>query len=207
MKIDWLKKWNERYQQTEYVYGEEPNEFLKEQLPLLEPGKVLFGAEGEGRNAVYAAKNGWDVTAFDTSKEGKVKALRLAKKNGVILNYRVGELPTLKFEKDFFDAIVLIYAHFPAEIKSSYHKILSSFLKRDGIVIFEAFGKNHLKYREENPRVGGPRNLDTLFSIEEIKEDFRNYEIAILEEKVIELKEGLYHNGKGSVVRFVGMKK
>ena len=203
----WLKRWNERYRQPEFAYGIEPNEFLKEQIDKLKVGKILFGAEGEGRNGIYAAKNGWNVNAFDISEEGKNKALKLAKENNVSVNYKVGQLPELDFENDQFDVIALIYAHFPLNIKSEYHKILNKKLKRDGILIFEAFGKNHLKYRNANPNVGGPHDLDSLFSKEELKSDFHNYEIIVLEEKEIELSEGLYHNGKGSVIRFVGRKK
>jgi len=207
MTDTWLKRWNDRYKETEFAYGIEPNEFLKEQIDKLKVGTILFGAEGEGRNAIYSAKNGWNVNAFDISEEGKNKALKLAKENNVSIDYKVGQLPDLDFENEQFDAIALIYAHFPSNIKSEYHKILDKKLKKGGIVIFEAFGKNHLKYRNENPKVGGPPDLDSLFSTEELKSDFKNYEILKLEEKEIELNEGLYHNGKGSVTRFVGRKK
>lgn len=153
----WLKRWNERYRQPEFAYGIEPNEFLKEQIDKLKVGKILFGAEGEGRNGIYAAKNGWNVNAFDISEEGKNKALKLAKENNVSVNYKVGQLPELDFENDQFDVIALICAHFPSNIKSEYHKILNKKLKRDGILIFEAFGKNHLKYRNAKPNVGGKK--------------------------------------------------
>lgn len=206
MEDIWLKKWNDRYSKEEYAFGILPNEYLKEQLEKFKPGKILFGAEGEGRNAVFAAKLGWDVAAFDISIEGKTKALKLAESNGVTIDYRVGQLPDLNFEKEQFDAIGLIYAHFPAAIKSSYHKLLDSYLRPGGIVIFEAFGKNHLPYREQNEKIGGPRDLDTLFSTDEISADFEGFEIIELVEKEVELQEGLYHNGIGSVVRFVGRK-
>ena len=96
---------------------------------------------------------------------------------------------------------------FPADIKSKYHKTLSSYVKKDGIIIFEAFSKNHLDYIQKNEKVGGPRDIDQLFSIEEIQSDFDSYHIITLEEKEIELQEGLFHNGIGSVIRFVGQKK
>ena len=207
MTDSWLKRWNDRYREKEFAYGTQPNEFLKEQIQKFKTGKILFGAEGEGRNAVYAAKIGWNVSAFDISIEGKNKALELAKENKVSINYQVGLLPYLNFENDAFDAIALIYAHFPPSIKSEYHKLLDKKLKKGGIVIFEAFGKNHLQYRSENPKVGGPPDLDSLFSTEELKLDFENYEVLELVEKEIELSEGLYHNGKGSVTRFIGRKK
>ncbi len=207
MNDTWTERWNDRYSNEEFAYGEQPNNFLKEQLENLNPGSILFAAEGEGRNAVFAAKIGWKVTAFDISVEGKNKALRLAKNNNVIIDYQVRELQKLGFQPQQFDAVALIYAHFPAEIKSLYHKMLGTYLRKDGIVIFEAFSKNHLDYIARNEKVGGPKEIDMLFSIEELKADFIDYEIILLEEKEIELSEGQFHNGKGSVIRFVGRKK
>ena len=203
----WTARWNERYGKEEFAYGEEPNNYLKEQLKKFDVGTILFPAEGEGRNAIFAAKLGWHVSAFDISSEGKNKALKLAESNNVTIDYEVGELHKLPYQPEQFDAIALIYAHFPANIKSSYHKKLDTFLKKGGVIIFEAFSKKHLDYVTANEKVGGPKDLESLFSIEEIKTDFPNYEIIELVEKEIELKEGLFHNGYGSVIRFAGRKK
>lgn len=207
MNDSWTDRWNKRYRNDEFAYGEAPNNFLKEQLEKLNTGTIFFPAEGEGRNAVFAATLGWTVSAFDISEEGRNKALRLAQTNNVSIDYQVGELQTLNFTIEQFDAIALIYAHFPAEIKSLYHKTLDKYLKKGGFIIFEAFSKSHIGYIAKNEKVGGPKDIDMLFSIDEIKSDFDNYEIIELEEKVIELKEGLFHNGEGSVIRFVGKKK
>ena len=202
----WTTRWNDRYSKEEFAYGEEPNNYLKEQLSKLLVGTILFPAEGEGRNAVYAAQIGWTTTAFDISNEGKNKALKLAEKNNVIIDYKVGKLEALQFNIGQFDAIALIYAHFPADIKSHYHKTLDKYLKVNGTIIFESFSKKHIDYVTANEKVGGPKDIDSLFSIEEIKADFPNYEFIELEEKEIELSEGLFHNGTGSVIRFVGRK-
>ncbi len=207
MTDTWTQRWNERFSAEEFAYGEEPNLYLKEQIEKLPTGKILFAAEGEGRNAVFAARLGWTVSAFDISIEGKKKAQRLAEKNKVTLDYRVGELETLQFQPEEFDAVALIYAHFPAEIKSFYHKTLDTYLRKGGIIIFEAFSKKHLEYVTKNEKVGGPRDIQSLFSIDEIKSDFANYEVIELVEKEIELSEGLFPNGTGSVIRFVGQKK
>jgi len=203
----WKERWNERYNKTGFAYGELPNRFLKEQLEKLNPGKILFPAEGEGRNAVFAAKLGWTVSAFDISEAGKKKALQLAESNGVTIDYQVGEIQSLNYKSEQFDAIALIYAHFPADIKSLYHKTISGYLRKSGIVIFEAFSKSHLDYLAKNESIGGPKEIGMLFSIAELKSDFHNYEIIELEEMEIELNEGLFHNGIGSVIRFVGRKK
>lgn len=207
MNNTWTDRWNDRYSSEEFAYGEEPNNYLKEQLEKLKKGSILFPAEGEGRNAVFAAKLGWQVAAFDISAEGKNKAIKLAQANNVQIEYQVGELETLNYQSQQFDVIALIYAHFPAEIKSSIHKTLETYLRKGGIIIFEAFSKRHLEYLAVNDKVGGPKDIESLFSIEELQSDFPDYEIIQLEEKEIELNEGLFHNGKGSVIRFVGKKK
>ena len=206
MSNNWVKSWDDRYSKEEFVYGEEPNNFLRDQLQKLKPGKILFPAEGEGRNAVFAATKGWDVYAFDISSVGKHKAEELAKKNNVKIKYEVGGLQSLNYKPESFDVIALIYAHFPAEIKSEYHKTLGNYLKKGGIIIFEAFSKKHLEYISRNESVGGPREIEMLFSKEEIQSDFNNFEIIELDEKVIQLNEGSFHNGEGSVIRFIGRK-
>ncbi len=207
MNEPWIERWNDRYSKDEFAYGEQPNNYLKEQLEKLAIGTILFPAEGEGRNAVFAAKLGWTVSAFDISVQGKNKALRLAEANEVTIDYEVGDLQTLNYNVNQFDTIALIYAHFPADIKSLYHKILDKYLRNGGVVIFEAFSKRHIDYVSKNEKIGGPKDIATLFSIEEVKSDFANYEIIELVEMEIELNEGLFHNGKGSVIRFVGWKK
>jgi len=207
MNNTWTDRWNDRYSSEEFAYGTAPNKYLKEQLEKLKTGSILFPAEGEGRNAVFAAQLGWKVSAFDISAEGKNKALKLAEANNVVIDYQVGELETLNYQAEQFDVIALIYAHFPAAIKSSIHQTLETYLRKDGYIIFEAFSKKHLEYLAINDKVGGPKDIESLFSIEEIQSDFPDYEIIQLEEKVIELNEGLFHNGKGSVIRFVGKKK
>jgi SAM-dependent methyltransferase len=207
MTEPWIERWNERYRNEEFAYGEEPNNYLKDQLEKLKPGTILFPAEGEGRNAVFAARMGWTVSAFDISDEGRNKALRLAEKNHVSINYQVGELQSLLYQPEQFDVIALIYAHFPPDIKSLYHKTLDKLLRKGGCIIFEAFSKKHLEYIARNEKVGGPKDIAMLFSVEEIKSDFVNYEILELAEKEIELQEGIFHNGVGSVIRFTGRKK
>nr|WP_315197733.1 class I SAM-dependent methyltransferase [uncultured Flavobacterium sp.] len=207
MEQTWKDRWNERYSNKEFAYGEEPNKYLKKELDKLKTGTILFPAEGEGRNAVYAARLGWTVFSFDISSEGKKKALQLAASHKVKIDYELGELETINYEEHQFDAIGLIYAHFPAAVKSHYHTILNKYLRKGGVVIFEAFSKKHLDYIQKDEKVGGPKDIESLFSIAEIKSDFPDYDFEELIETEIELNEGLFHNGKGSVIRFVGRKK
>lgn len=199
--------WDERYSKTEYAYGIEPNHFLKATIDDLQlTGSMLFPAEGEGRNAVYAAQNGLNVTAFDISIEGKNKALKLANQEKVEIDYQVGDFFELACAKKKYNAIALIFAHFPPPILSKYHQKLAELIEPNGFVILEGFSKSHLAYREENPKVGGPNNIDMLFSKASIQADFSGFEILHLEECEVELMEGIYHQGKGSVIRFIGRK-
>lgn len=202
-----LSFWNERYAANEYAYGEAPNAFLKTQLAEFPFGNILFPAEGEGRNAVYAASLGWEVHAFDQSEAGQKKALQLAQKHGVEINYFVNTEADLPYKAHQFDAMALIYAHFPGPLKSAIHQKLTPLLKPGGIVIFEAFSKKNLEYVAKNPSVGGPRDFETLLSIEEIQADFADFEPLLLREEIVDLQEGLYHNGQGAVIRFVGRKR
>jgi len=158
MNDTWTDRWNERYSKDEFAFGKQPNNYLKEQLEKLNVGTILFPAEGEGRNAVFAANLGWTVSAFDISMEGKKKADRLAKINNVTIDYQVGDLQEISFDTKQFDVIALIYAHFPANIKSLYHKTLDKYLRNGGVVIFEAFSKRHIDYVSKNENVGGPRD-------------------------------------------------
>lgn len=193
--------WNERYDATEYVYGTSPNHFFKEPLDQLKPGNILLPAEGEGRNALYAAIKGWNVTAFDSSSSGRKKALKLTLEQNVKFKYQVSDV--LDFQTDEqFDVLGLVYTHFLKKIRKKVHQRLLKFLKPNGKVIFEAFAKEQL----ENAS-GGPKDRKMLFSIEEIKEEFSGLKFEILEQQTIQLNEGEHHQGKGEVIRFAGTKE
>ncbi|MBS0032116.1 class I SAM-dependent methyltransferase [Chitinophaga sp. 22321] len=199
--------WDDRYKNEEYAYGKLPNTFFQEWLPKFEPGSILMPADGEGRNGVFAAQLGWKVTSSDLSTEGRTKALQLAREHDVTLDYIVGDLEQLAFDDASFDAIGLIYAHFGAEKKAAIHRKLSHYLKPGGIVIFEAFSKKHLAFKAQDPKVGGPGDIDMLFSKDDIIADFENYDVLMLEEEETGLAAGAYHTGKGAVIRFVGRKQ
>ncbi len=199
--------WDERYLADEYVYGENPNEFFSQQLALLTAGKLLLPAEGEGRNAVHASINGWKTRAFDLSSAGKSKAMRLAAKHGVSIDYQVGELASIKLKDAEFDAMALIFAHFNTDVRQQYHQRLSASLRSGAIVILEGFSKEHVDHQCLNPTAGGPRDASMLYSKDEILSDFPDFETVLLEESEIVLSEGPFHQGSASVLRYVGRKR
>lgn len=193
--------WNQRFGTKEYAYGEAPNNFVKKELAKLTPGKILFPAEGEGRNAVYAATLGWDVTAFDPSIEGKKKAELLATKQNAQIQYQINNYENVNFPTEQFDCIVLVFAHMSPAKRNEYHKKLSTFLKPGGAIILEGFSKEQI-----TKNTGGPQNIDMLFSKEELQTDFSDFSVLTISESETILNEGPFHQGMASVIRVVGMK-
>lgn len=194
--------WNKRYSEEEFAYGIAPNEFFKQNIAKFPIGNILLPGEGEGRNAVYAASLGWKVTAFDYSENAKLKAELLAKNNSVNILYNVSSISEFDYPQNHFDAAAVIFLHALEEERSSFHKNLIKSLKPNGIVILEYFSKEQLKMDS-----GGPQNPDLLYSLDEVFEDFQDFEIYTFKKEIIMLNEGNYHNGKASVIRFVGRKE
>ena len=193
--------WNDRYTKSEFAYGKEPNQFLKKHIRLFPKGKVLFVAEGEGRNAVFAAKNGLQVYAFDYSDSGQKKAMVLASENNVVIDYEVSDVLQLSYEKNSFVSLVFIFAHFPSDIRKKAHEELLSLVKPNGKIVFEAFSKEQLKYTS-----GGPKESAMLFSEDEVRKEFVNVTFDFLKTQLVMLNEGPYHQGEGKVIRFIGTK-
>ncbi|MDK2977811.1 MAG: hypothetical protein PWP52_525 [Bacteroidales bacterium] len=191
--------WNKRYAQTDFVYGNMPNEFFKQQLLKLTPGTILLPAEGEGRNAVFAAKKGWEVFAFDSSIEAMKKTEKWAKENNVQINYQLSTYEEADYPNNFFDAVAFIYAH--SLTRSANHKKMLQFLKPNGTIILEGFCKKQIHNSS-----GGPKNIDRLFSEEELLSDFTVCADIKIWEEEIELNESIGHSGKASVIRLIGRK-
>lgn len=198
--------WNERYKASSYAYGEAPNVYFENCLNQLPAGKILLPADGEGRNGVYAATKGWQVDAFDISEEGQSKATALASKKNVIIHYTIDDVNTIQLKNEYYDAAALIYAHFHENDRKRLHQKLNDSLKVGGHVIIEAFSKNNLVYVAKNPKVGGPKDISMLYNIEDLQSDFPNYKWIELQETVVNLEEGEYHVGQGSVIRCFGEK-
>lgn len=199
--------WNERYRRKEFVYGEKPNEYLKEKLAGLKPGAILFPAEGEGRNAVYAATLGWKVSAFDQSEEGLKKAELLSQKHNVQIHYSISDAADFEPETAPMDVLALIYAHFPGKNRRTYHQKLVSFLRPGGTLIIEGFSKKHSIFQKENPHAGGPDDPEMLYSLEKLKNDFPDFDFTEAYETETELNEGMFHTGKSSIIRITGIKR
>lgn len=193
--------WDIRYGDRDYAYGTEPNVYFKSFIDTHSSGKILLPGEGEGRNAVYAAINGWDVYAVDQSQAGMEKAKKLAELNDVTIDYQIQDLSVLDSGEDVYDAIALVFLHLPPQIRSTIHQKFIKLLKPGGLIMIEAFSKAQL-----GRETGGPPVLEMLYDKEMLQSDFRELNILELYETLEEYNEGPYHQGEGAVIRMIARK-
>jgi len=198
MKDQWKDHWNDRYSTSEYIYGKEPNKFFEEEINKLNPGKILFLGEGEGRNAVYAASLGWSVDAVDQSETGKMKAMQLSSERKVKINYYVEDLYSFTPKQNYYDAAVFIFLHLEEGLRRHVFKKTIDSLKPGGKIILEVFEKDQIKYDS-----GGPKDEALLYSLEDISEEFIELDFEKFSKEIVILDEGKYHQGKAAVIRFV----
>jgi 2-polyprenyl-3-methyl-5-hydroxy-6-metoxy-1,4-benzoquinol methylase len=192
--------WNQRYLEKDFAYGKMANDFLQTQ-DFGKEAKVLCLAEGEGRNGVYLAKMGCDVTCIDYSELGIEKMKLLAEENNVQLETICADLAEVELEPNAWDGIVLIFGHFPEELRKYVHGQIYSALKPGGKLVLEAYHKNQLNFK-----TGGPMTDKLLYSEAELKSDFNEFSSIQIEMKEREVLEGQYHFGKSAVIQVVGFK-
>ena len=195
--------WNERYRQTAYVYGESPNVFFAEELAKRAPGKLFLPAEGEGRNAVFAAREGWQVDAMDYAEAGRDKTHQLARQHGVTedIHYTVFDINDLALQTDTYDAIGVSYMHLPPDLRDKVYVQLVKALKPGGVLIAEVFHPEQIG-RES----GGPPVPELMYTTEQFEALLPEFEFLLLEKATTKLHEGRYHEGEAIVMRAVALK-
>jgi SAM-dependent methyltransferase len=194
--------WEERYRSDAYVYGTEPNEFLRAHIDALPMGDVLCLAEGEGRNAVHLAATGRDVHAVDLTEAGVAKTLRLAAQRGVTVSAVVADLAVHDIGASQWDAIVSIFAHMPAHVRRDLHRRVVSALRPGGVMLLEAYAPAQL-----GRGTGGPATVDLMMSLDVLREELEGLDMvhALETERVV--VEGVGHTGVGSVVQVIATKR
>jgi SAM-dependent methyltransferase len=190
--------WDERYSAEEYAYGTNPNKFLEANVSSIPKGKVLSLAEGEGRNAVFLAKQGYSVTAVDSSLVGLNKARKLAEDNGVIVEFIHTDLAEYDLGENKWDGIVSIFCPLPSSIRKQLHKKVEAALKRNGVFLLEAYTPDQLKYG-----TGGGNSVDVMQSKESLSLELAGLKFKHLIELERDVVEGIYHTGIGAVVQAI----
>lgn len=192
--------WDQRYQESEWVYGESPNAFFKAFIDQQPPGTLLLPAEGEGRNAIYAALKGWTVEAFDFSPVAREKALAGAAAKGVKIRYDLQDIALFKASKQY-DMVALLYVHLPEQLRHAFHTAIYKSIKPGGFLLLEAFAKEQIGFDS-----GGPKDPALLYDAPSICQDFPFLHQLSCEQKEVILEEGPFHQGKAAVLRLIGQR-
>lgn len=196
--------WNERFSEPEFTYGKEPNDFLRAEFQRIPAGgRVLCLAEGQGRNAVFLAQQGYQVTALDQSPVGLERAAELAREKGVVIETLVADLS----EHDLgsgWDGVICIFGHTPTAVRARVHAQIANALNAGGAYILECYTpKQH-----SMPGRGGPppEMKEFLVSLSDLEREISGLDFVIGREVEREVNEGEYHQGLSATVQLVAQK-
>ena len=193
--------WDEEYSVDEYVYGTQPNDFLAGMTARLKKGRVLCLAEGEGRNAVHLAKEGFSPVAVDSSRVGLDKAAKLAQDQGVAIEIVHADLVDYEIEKERWDSIVSVFCHLAPDLRPRVHRAVVAGLKKGGTLLLEAYTPRQLEFG-----TGGPPRAEMMMELETLREELAGLEFLHGVELVRNVVEGTNHTGKGAVVQVLAKK-
>lgn len=191
--------WEEKFEAEGYLYGEEPNEFIREQANRLEGKKrIVAFAEGEGRNAVFLASQGHDVTAWDYTQNGLKKTEQLAERHNVSVQTEQKDLihDSVPFEE--YDASVMVFGHFLKQDQKTVFDKLISVVKPGGMVLMEVYSEDQLRYQ-----TGGPKRIDMVYDPADLLEWIGGYKVVHFFYGEQERVEGRGHTGTGHVIQVI----
>ena len=196
--------WNRRYEGDGFLFGSEPNQWLRDHVGQLPPGgRVLCVADGEGRNSVWLARQGFGVDAFDIAERGVAKARALARRHGVAVDFAVADGDALAWPEAVYDLVAAIFIQFadPAMRQRLFANMLRA-LRPGGLLVLQGYTPRQLQYRS-----GGPQRIDHLYTEEMLREAFAAAEIVELRSYDAELREGTQHTGMAALVGMVVRKR
>lgn len=197
--------WEDRYNGTEFLYGTEPNDFLRSQLNVLAPtmgsNDALCYADGEGRNSVYVAEQGWRTTAVDLTRTGIAKGQQLAEMQGVHVTGIVADLAEWDLGVDRWDLIVSIFAHLPPDVRRDLHRRVVIALRPGATFILEAYTPDQI-----GRGTGGPPDAALTMTATGLRDELKGLAISELAERERSVVEGTGHTGAASVVQLVAHK-
>ena len=193
--------WNLRFGEPGFAYGDQPNDFLRQQAAALPPGRAVCLAEGEGRNAVHLAELGHSVLAQDLSAIGLAKARGLAASRGVSIETLQGDLADWRPQPCSVDLVVAIWMHLPVPLRAQTHRRAIEALRPGGHLILEAYSPRQLRFG-----TGGPPVAELLIEPEALRQELAGLDLLLLRETQRWIEEGPYHRGESAVVQALGRK-
>ena len=192
--------WNKRFAGADYLFGTEPNVWLREHAAVWQPGqRVLCVADGEGRNSVWLARRGLQVEAFDIAEQGVAKARRLAEAQAAQVNYLLAGIDDYAWPQAAFDGVAAIFVQFadPAARERLFANIVRC-LKPGGVLVLQGYTPKQLEYR-----TGGPPVLSHLYTEPMLRQAFADLEIIELRDYEAEVAEGSGHHGHSALIGLV----
>ena len=191
--------WNERYQTKDYLFGVEPNDFIRAVTPPAHQNAKAFApADGEGRNGVFLAKQGYHVTSVDVSNLAVDKAQSLAAKHSVSINSHVGDIFEFPCPDNHYDIVVICFMHFLPDDHDRFMSLMKSCLKSGGMIIMEGYSKDQIDLAS-----GGPKNEDMLFSRDGLTKNFSDFDILLMQKTRRYLSEGPRHQGEAATIQLI----
>ena len=194
--------WDQRYAGDAYLYGTEPNDLVRAEAHRIPKGRVVCLAEGEGRNAVYLAGLGHDVTAVDQSPVGLAKAERLARERGVSLRTVAADLADYERGEAAWDGIVATWAHVPPAIRARLLAAIPRALRPGGVLIYEAYRPAQIALG-----TGGPKDPSLLPTLPELTAALGALDLVLARDTDREVREGAGHGGTSATVQVVGVRR
>jgi hypothetical protein len=196
--------WDQRYREPGFAFGEAPNAWLAAQRSSFGIGQRAFvPGDGDGRNGVWLAELGLNVTTVDASRIGVHKAHLLAAERGVTIDAHVADLLAWPWPVQTYDVIAAIYLHFPPDVRRIMHRRMLHALKPGGLIILEGYTRRQLVFRASGS-VGGPADPDLLFEPLDVARDFAGLKFDHIDEHRVVLDEGKRHRGPSAVLRLRG---
>jgi SAM-dependent methyltransferase len=198
-----LANWNARYAREDYHFGEEPNAFVRAKAHYLAVGKTaLCVADGEGRNSVFLAGLGIEVTAFDFAPNALAKAQRLARSRGVAVDLRLGDIATWDWNSETYDAVVAVFIQFlsPAERENVFAGMKAA-VAPGGLFLLEGYRPEQVDYG-----TGGPPHREHMYTREWLAGQFSGWEILELSQYDAAIHEGQGHQGMSALIDLVARK-
>jgi SAM-dependent methyltransferase len=197
-----MTDWDARFAEPGYAYGTDPNHFLVEVAARIPAGPILSLGEGEGRNAVYLAGLGREVTAVDASAVGLAKAGALAAERGVRLTTVVANLADFRIEPDAWAGIVSVFAHLTPALRARVHAAVRAGLRPGGVYVLEAYTPRQLDFG-----TGGPKDASLLVTLDALRRELAGLEFMVGREIERDVTEGKYHGGRAAVVQVLARRR
>lgn len=198
-----LERWNQRFSAPGYLFGIEPNRFLKSHASFLpRGGRALALADGEGRNGVWLAEQGLDVLSVDFSPVALEKAQRLAAERNVQLKTELADLMNWKWPKAAFDVVAAIFIQFASPpFRAVIFEGIKQALKPDGLLLLQGYRPEQLNYR-----TGGPPEAENLYTEDLLRSAFGDMTILELRSHDDAIQEGTGHAGMSALIELVARK-